>query len=149
LNPGILKYPYKDQKANAKSEVGSKNRIKKCRSKHSLWGHRLSERQRICLQWWVRTNRFCLPSLHNYYQLWYDTVDNITNQIIDNKIIDNIGSQNQESINQDEIKIIKDEQNPKDRVIKIRNYVKSKPELFINIEEKILRAYLSSGQTIG
>lgn len=68
-----------------------------------------------------------------------DLVENIINEIIVN-----IRNQQDSTIVKNEIDTIS-KSDQKTRTTKVWNYVKAKPELFINIGEKALRLFLSAG----
>jgi hypothetical protein len=68
-----------------------------------------------------------------------DRVENIINEIIAN-----IRNQQETTIVKNEIEMIS-KSDQKTRTTKIWTYVKAKPELFINIVEKVLKLFLSAG----
>jgi hypothetical protein len=68
-----------------------------------------------------------------------DLVENVVNEIIAN-----LRKQQDTTIVKNEIEIIS-KSDQKTRTSKVWIYVKAKPELFINIGEKVLRLFLSAG----
>ncbi|HEX2408783.1 MAG TPA: hypothetical protein VHJ38_16395 [Nitrososphaeraceae archaeon] len=68
-----------------------------------------------------------------------DLVENIISEIIVN-----IRNQQDTTIVKNEIELIS-KSDQKTRTTRVWDYVKSKPELFINIGEKVLRLFLSAG----
>ena len=68
-----------------------------------------------------------------------DLVENVVNEIIAN-----LRKQQDTTIVKNEIEIIS-KSDQKTRTTRVWEYVKAKPELFINIGEKVLRLFLSAG----